>query len=82
MKTIWERLRAMGEATHTILRGGLLVSCTLLFCSLVLSLVAGPPAFDTYYLHDAALAMRDMSPGILFIAVVGSAYVEAQTKKA
>jgi len=82
MKTVWKRLREMGEATYTILRGGLLVSCALLVCSLTLTLTAGPLTFDTYYIHAVANAMRDMAPGILFIAVVGSACVESRTQKA
>ena len=82
MKTIWKRLREMGEASHTILRGGLMVSCVLLICSLTLTLAAGPKSFDTYYIHAVAQAMRDMSPGMLFIAVIASSVAEVQAKKA
>ena len=82
LKTVWKRVREMSETSHTILRGGLLVACTLLICSLGIILFAGPECFDTYFLHDVARAMREMAPGILFIAVVGSAVGETQAKRA
>jgi len=80
IKTVWGRLREMSAASYTILRGGLLVACALLICSLGIVLAVGPICFDTYYFHETARVMREMAPGILFVSVIGSAFGEARTK--
>lgn len=80
-KTVIKRVRTMGEASHTILRGGLMIACTLLLCSLALMLAAGPETFDTYYLHGCAAVMRSMAPAVLLVAVIGSAWGESNGRR-
>lgn len=75
-KTVWKRLHGMGDVARSILRGGLLVTCTALLCTLGLTLAAELPGRDTYYLLACAAALREMAPGLLLIAVIGSAVAE------
>lgn len=77
LKVVWKRLCGMSDAAHTILRGGLLVTCAALLCTLGLTLAADLPGRDTYYLLDCAAALREMAPGLLLIAVIGSAVAES-----
>lgn len=81
VNTVLQRLKDMGMASYTILRGGLLVTCTLLLCSLAMTLAAGPKNFDTYYMHAVAQTMREMAPGILLITVTFSAWCESNAKR-
>lgn len=81
IQVVWKRLRSMSEVSFTILRGGMLVACTLLICSLAIMLAAGPANFSTYYMHACAMAMFEMAPGILLITVIASAWCESNAAR-
>ncbi len=81
MKIIKEHLKNISPDAMKILQGGLKVTVTFLFASLILGILAQPHTMNTYYMYRAAETMRDMAPISLFICVIGSAMVEEQVLK-
>lgn len=81
MRNVAKNLKRMSPACRWLLKGGLMLTSALLFCSIVLSAYAGSWSLDTYYLHRCADTMREMAPVILFITVFGSAWWEERYRK-
>jgi hypothetical protein len=71
----------MNPVTHSILRGGLMISCTLLVCSLFLILWAGTENYGNYFLYGCAHTMQEMAPAVLLITAIGSALSEASAPR-
>lgn len=81
MKSILNRVSMMSPLAYSILKGGLLLACTLLFCSIVIKLAAGPLTSSTYRLHMYSQTLRELPPVILFEVIFGSAFIEEQICK-
>ena len=81
MKRILERVSDMSPQAFSVLRGGLLVACTLLACSLIIRAFAGPLSASTYILHKYSQTLSELPFIVLFEAVFGSAIIEEQVCK-
>ena len=75
-KKIYNRLSEMTEPAWLILKLALVISSTMLFCSLVLFLFSLPLSPDTYTVYKFAHEFRTMPSAILLIGVLGSAIAE------
>ena len=76
MKLVLNRLRESNPVTRSFLRGGLMVTCALLFGALILLWHVGAPTLENLYIWELATAMREMGPGILFIVSLGAVFSE------
>ncbi len=81
MKKIISNLKKMCPASRWLLKGGLMVACSLLLGSIILACWAGAWSLDTYYIHRCADTMREFAPVILFLTVFGSAWWEERYRK-
>ena len=81
MRTLVSSLGGMSPASRWLLKGGLLVSNTLILCAVLLLLSAGPMSGVTYELHALARYMREICSAVLFLTAFGSAFVEDLSKK-
>jgi len=69
------RLDQMTGATYSLLRGALLLSCTMVFCALALYHSGG---FDAYRTAGELMSLATVT---LLVAVIGSGVVEELTMK-
>lgn len=78
MKRVFHRLRQISPPARSILKGGLMVSCTLLLSTVLFLLKAFPLSEHTYGLLQYALQLKDCTFTVLFITIFGSAFIEEQ----
>ncbi len=81
MKLVIKRLRAMCPESAALLKGGLMVASTLVFCSIILLFFGGTWSLHTHYILSCSAYLRELAPAILFITVFGSAWWEERKQK-
>ena len=81
LKRFCTRLNQMADPTYTILRGALLLSCTMTVCALILFLHSGGPTIRGFEAYKIARELMSLGALTLFIATIASAIVEELAKK-
>ena len=75
------RLDRMTDATYALLRGALLLSCTMVICAWALLYYAsGGMTVTGFAAYKSAQELITLGAASLFLATIGSAFVEALTQ--
>lgn len=72
---------SMCEPAYAMLRGTLVLSCTLVFCSLVIFFDIGVVTVDTYDLYLCALELAKAPVGLILVAAIGTVFIEERETK-
>ena len=76
VKNVLRRMLDMCEPAYSVLRGMLLLSCTLVGCSLIILLWIGDVTIYTYELYLCALEMARAPAAMLLLAAIGTVCIE------
>ena len=79
MRCLKGRLNRMTDDTYSLLRGALLLSATMTFCALLLFLQSGGLTATGYAAYKSAQELMSLGALVLFLAALGSAFVEELT---
>ena len=79
IKPFCARLNRMTDYTYVLLRGALLVSCTMTFCALLLLLWSGGFTAAGAAAYRSAQELMTLGAVTLFLATIGSVFVEEIT---
>lgn len=79
LKRFGARLDKMTEYTYSLLRGALLLSSTMIACSLLLLLQSGGLTAAGYAAYKSAQELLSLGAFGLFLAAISSAFVEEIT---
>jgi hypothetical protein len=64
-----------------MLRGGLMIAVTLLFCSGFYLFIANPGNTATYELYKLSDTLREIAPVALFLTVIPAVWLETQKER-
>ena len=76
LKNLISRMLVMCEPAYMLLRGAMLLSCALLFCSLMILISIGQPTYHTYELYLCAKEMSTAPAALLLLASIGTVCIE------
>ena len=81
LKHFRTRLNQMADCTYTLLRGALLLSCTMTLCALALFYHSGGPTMQGFDAYKIAQELMGLGTVTLLLATIASAIVEEIAKK-
>lgn len=76
LKPIFQRMDEMSAPARYILEKGLMLSCTLLFCAVLLKSFAMPMSPENYQIHMLAKSLWDMTLITFLEATLGCTFIE------
>ncbi|MCL2827749.1 MAG: hypothetical protein FWD99_03340 [Oscillospiraceae bacterium] len=79
LRRVIARLNQMTDITYALLRGALLLTCTMILCALALFIASGGPTLAGFEIYKAARELMALSTITLLLATIGSAIVEELT---
>jgi hypothetical protein len=80
LRNIKLALCRMSEDTYSVVRGSLLLSCTLLLCAAMLLLKVGEVTVHNYQLYLCAMELIRAPAGLLLCTLVVSACIEDKVR--
>ena len=80
-KRLFVQLDQMADKTYAILRGTLLVSCTMLLCSLALFLTSGGATIRGFEAYMTAQELFSLSAVILLMGSIAAIVAEESARK-
>lgn len=81
IKRVFRRMLDMCEPAYEIFLKALILSCVLLFCSIMIFIYIGGVTANTYYLYLLAKELSQIPAALMFIAGIGSVCIEEQYLK-
>jgi len=81
LKHLRNRLNQLSIYTYALLRGALLLSCTMAICALILLLTDGGPHIGSFDARDLADELIRMSAIALLLSVIAAVIVEDLTAR-
>ena len=79
MTKLITRLDQMTDITYALLRGALMLSCTMVLCAFALFLSSGGPTIAGFEAYKTAQELITLGALTLFLATIGSVCVEELT---
>ena len=76
MRKLLTRMSTMCDEAYFIIRCAVIITGTLLLCSILIIVVAGKFSTDTYELYRLAEELYRLPQAVLIIAAIGSVIIE------